>query len=330
MARNSGHNTNSPIPTLLDSAIPSDDSAYRQSKGCPRDDRPVSGHTTRTTEKNDNGSASEGRSSGNESSEDGNEGDVGESDEDGDVDDDEAGDVLAPSDGITNEYGHQAGLTGVENVDEKTIHKDGSGQNYTDHEDDGNDASSLQRIAAAAIDNEDSGDEMYDAVDEVSASEDEHDIAGLDEKDNFRSGKSKDPVLISKRNSRAGSATSAEWEGFALLDPMTDIEYFSDQVGRTEPSILSSEIELFRRTSVYEGTRSMELLRMRSSSPRPRHVHFNEPLMPPSDSDVPTDDEEVYQLFNMDTRPQLELQETFAIDGLEAEHANSSGYESGF
>ena len=115
----------------------------------------------------------------------------------------------------------------------------------------------------------DSDDEEYNAVDFISDSEEEEpSVEQLEEKMIIDSEEANESDEKTPGPSAPPSVSSIEWEGFDLDDGifLGDIPFFDDEIGRTEPNVLGSEIDLYGIDAIYTG----EPL----PSPTPRRVRF--------------------------------------------------------
>lgn len=245
-------------------------------------------------------------------------------------DEDANGDALAPSGCAMNKHGNQAGRiklvfkkgallsrkrrassAGLESAAQTTKHVRSTSRNTTSHDE----AS-------------DSDDEAYNAVDLVS--EDESDVEKFEEKNiiNAEDGKEDMPAFPDENTAE----TSDGWEGFDIDNNLIlpDVPYFDEQYERIESGILGSEIEHFQLASLVDDLEGPTSLGLSST----RRVRFKDQMPPPSDSsDIVSNDEDLYGLFNTTEIPvQSSKNVTFDFDDVDDVYAggNSSGYESGF
>ncbi len=245
-------------------------------------------------------------------------------------DEDANGDALAPSGCAMNKHGNQAGRiklvfkkgallsrkrkassAGLESAAQTTKHVRSTSRNTTSHDE----AS-------------DSDDEAYNAVDLVS--EDESDVEEFEEKNiiNAEDGKEDMPAFPDENTAE----TSDGWEGFDIDNNLIlpDVPYFDEQYERIESGILGSEIEHFQLASLIDDLEGPTSLGLSST----RRVRFKDQMPPPSDSsDIVSNDEDLYGLFNTTEIPvQSSKNVTFNFDDVDDVYAggNSSGYESGF
>lgn len=115
----------------------------------------------------------------------------------------------------------------------------------------------------------DSDDEEYNAVDFISDSdEEEPSVEQLEEKMIIDSEEANETDEKTPGPSAPSSVSSVEWEGFDLDDGifLADIPFFDDEIGRTEPNVLGSEIDIHGVDALHTG----EPL----PSPTPRRVRF--------------------------------------------------------
>ncbi|KAA6416143.1 MAG: hypothetical protein FRX48_00862 [Lasallia pustulata] len=115
----------------------------------------------------------------------------------------------------------------------------------------------------------DSDDEEYNAVDFISDSEEEEpSVEQLEEKMIIDSEEANESDEQAPGPSAAPSASSVDWEGFDLDDGifLADIPFFDDEIGRTEPNVLGSEIDVHDINALCTGGPL--------PSPTRRHVRF--------------------------------------------------------
>lgn len=263
------------------------DTGHGHHKKQPRIDHPSNGRTPQAAPKNSKGSGSEGSSSHRTSDDaiviaDGDVSDADDVDADDEDDEDEDGDALAPSGRTIEAYGDQAGHTnrrGDSHV--SVISKNRSGlESYNQ---------ATQPIRSSKRNNEshdgesESDDEVYNAVDNISNSDDS---TGKD--------------IVAK----APSVIHDTWDGVDFQDDFlsSDLEFYNQPMGRTEPIMLETELEVFPSDNVCEDFEPMPP-RPQSLPPPKRRVRFKEPVSSASDSpDIISDDRDIYGLFNSNMR----------------------------
>lgn len=254
---------------------------------------------------------------------------AGNDDEDDEEEEDEDAHpaVIALSGRAIDEVGGQAGLvTEGENVDLQS-----------------------QKVATAAVKKTnrsgrssrrnsqcDSDDDDYNGVDAISDSDEEDpDVEQLEERNIIESEEADGTDLLPPvMMSTFSDATSTGWEGFDYDDDLflADVPYFDEQYGRSDPSVLASEMELFNGSGLFEGFSPPPL-----QLPSPRRVRFTTPVFPRSDtSDVMSDDEDIEGLFRsrreidmMKNRSQTSEDGGLGDEDERSSRGSSSGYESG-
>ena len=94
------------------------------------------------------------------------------------------------------------------------------------------------------------------------------------------------------------SFSSDGWEGFGLGDGMflEDVPFFDEQIGRTDPAVLATEIEMFDTAPFFRASVD--------PSPPPRRVHFADAVQHHSDSTSTFASD-----FDEDTFPDMFLQQ---------------------
>ena len=103
----------------------------------------------------------------------------------------------------------------------------------------------------------DSDDEEYNAVDFISDSEEEEPrVEQLEEKMIIDSEEANESDEKAPGPLAAPNASSVEWEGFDLDDGifLADVPFFDDEIGRTEPNVLGSEIDVHDINALCTGT----------------------------------------------------------------------------
>ena len=132
--------------------------------------------------------------------------------------------------------------------------------------------------------------------------------------------------------------TDAGWDTMDIPDDslLTDMAFFDEQIGRTEPSVFSGEMETMSSTSVFEGFSPPP-----TNAPSPRRVRFMTPIRPASESsDVSSNDGgDLNVLFTAgeDSSQQVNNDSGMEMDGDNEDGedegsscGSSSGYESGY
>ena len=244
------------------------------------------------------GGAGSTRSSSSDD-EEANVSDAAATEADEDEGEDKDGDALAPSGRAMDGHGDQAGLTGIKDANDEECESD---------------------------------DEAYNGVNLISDSEEEDSDLMKKEERNIIESEANDIHNIPATVPTSATEASDEWPGFDLDYGLfsTDISHFDEQYGRSEPSILEGEMEIFRSASVFEDFDPMPSFPPSSAL---RRVRFEEPVSHRSDSsDIVSDDEGLDGLFN--NAPTYTGEDlAFGVQDDEEDDAssagNSSGYESG-
>ena len=340
MAHKSTRKGRASIGVSLDPLTTDHSSAHEQPKRANRQaESQVEAYTSNTTQTTKQKGASGGASEQNLSGEDDGEADSGESDvtdaEEGDNDED--GDVLAPSDRAMGLHGDQAGPANEHDDQKLRRLEQGDGACLKDSAVDSKRSGTSFRNAGSQNEECDSDDELYNKVDLVSDTEEgESDIEKLEEQDIIESKEGDDTTMQPDTVPTSATEASDDWAGFDFETDLlpTNISHFEEQYGGNELSILESEVELFNSTSLFPDFASLPSLPA-SPTPTPRRVRFKEPILPSNeDSDIVSDEEDLNGLFNsaaaMPPKDRSNLAEDVdsADDGSSV--GSSSGYESGF
>ena len=264
------------------------------------------------------------------------DGDAAEADEEDDGGGGD-GDALAPSDYNTKGHNDQAGLT-------------------KDNTNNGVDLGGLQELGAPALHDqppvtkrtkrtkpsrrsirnssaECDSDDVYNKVDFISDSdEDESAVENFEDK-NVNDSEGVNEISPTSATFPGALSETEDWEGFDLESGLflDEFPFFDEQYGRTQPSVLSSEMDIFKSTSVFEGFSPPPQMRS------PRRVRFKEPVFLPSDSDMVSDDEDISGLGHP-SQHQSVLADEITIyrneeindEDVYSSCGSSSGYESGF
>ena len=320
MSRKSNRNAHAPpsaTPNLLE--IDHASGHKKSKKNQPRFDQSSNTNTGRSvskvsTPKRGGGHASRSPSEDEDADGEVNKADAVESDEESD--EDGKGDAFAPSGRAIEEHGDQAGHS-----NEGVCDREPTPEGKKSH-------SSLD----ARLVLRDSDDDVYDRVDLISDSEeDEPNVEQLEERNIIESEEADDLETAPAYPETASDG----WEGFELEDGLflEDVPFFDERYGRSESSILDSEMELFQSASIFDGLPSPP-----PRSPSPRRVRFKEPISQLSnDSDMDSDNGDINVLFRTAATPtgpsggDLDLSgpylESEGDDGSSV--GSSSGYESG-
>ena len=317
-------------------------SAHEQPKKANRQaESQVEGYNINTTQSTKQRGASGGASTRNTSGEDEGEADVSESDvtDAAEEDNDEDGDVLAPSDRAMGLHGDQAGPANEHGNQKLRVLEHGDGACLKDSAVDSKQTGTSFSNTGTQNEECDSDDELYRKVDLVSdAEEGDSDIEKSEEKDIIQSREGDDNTRQPDTVPTSATEASDEWTGFDFENDLfpTDISHFEEQYGGNELSILESEVELFNATSLFAEFNSLPSLPA-SPTPTPRRVRFKEPILPSNeDSDIVSDEEDLNGLFNSAAAMPLKNRSNLAEDVDEDEDddgrsvGSSSGYESGF
>ena len=283
--------------------------------------------------------ASGGASARNLSGEDGGEADVSESDvTDAEEDNnDEDGDVLAPSDRAMGLHGDQAGPANEHDDQELRLLEQGNAACLKDSAVDLKQSGTSCRNTGSQNEECDSDDELYNKVDLVSdAEEGESDIEKSEEKDIIQSREGDDITRLPATVPTSATEASDDWAGFDFENDFfpSNTSHFEEQYGGNELSILESEVELFNPTSLFADYTSLPSLAA-SPTPTPRRVRFKESILPSNeDSDIVSDEEDLNGLFNsaaaMPPKDRSSLAQDVDNNDDGSSVGSSSGYESGF
>ena len=213
--------------------------------------------------------------------------DGAEADQDEDDDDDDDADERAPSDAANASKGDQTGhKTGT--ALRSGACTGGEWKSSPHAKGDNKLRARRRRVSNSTSQmhdqNAESDDDDYNGVDLISDSEEEEPtVEQLEEKVIIESEEEYDsncrtpPVLA--------NISSDGWAGFDLEGDLflSDVPYFDEQIGRTDPSILAEEIGIFNSTSFPQSLYDVEL------PPRltpPRRVRFAEDVLEPDTSSV--------------------------------------------
>ena len=262
---------------------------------------------------------------------DGNEDDGAE--EDPDEDDNGDADEMAPSDAAIASNGHQTGPI----IGRSLKHNPSSGEKQKHSLDNiGNKKERARRRKASKsigqVEDENAGfddDDDYHGVDLISDSEEEEPtVEQLEEKVIIESEEEYDsncrtpPVLP--------SISSDGWPGFELEGNLflSDVPYFDEQIGRTDPSILAEEIEIFNTTNFSQGFCDIEV------PPRltpERRVRFAEDVEEPDNASTVVSDTKGGSL-GLAKREEGVTSENHDSEDEDTDSTSgrSSGYESGY
>ena len=282
----------------------------------------------------------EGNFGGNKSVGQETDDDIGDADADeaDNEDDDEDGDALAPSGYAFKQQGIQAGLLSArakQRVARLRKRDKGTG-GLEEHLRIPRHTKTSRQNTAIPGEDSDSDDEAYGGIDDFSTSdENEFHLEQREQQNIIEREESKCSSKGPAAASRAVSETSDTWEGFDIEGNlfMSDIPYFDEQFGRTDPEILNSDLQLYQNTNIFDDIESMPPVRS-SPSPPARRVHFREPVHPrPESSDVVSDDEDVTCLFDVKEQSEIDpLQSSpFCNEGEEENEDDSrGGYSSGY
>ena len=254
-----------------------------------------------------------------------------------DDDDEEDADEMAPSDTIIqnseDQTGHkiEMGMESIANIGEP--HKC-SPDNTANEERRASRRKAPKSTRQMKGKNADSDEDDYNGVDLISDSEEEEPtVEQLEEKVIIESeeeydGSCKTPPILP-------SISSDGWTGFDLEGDLflSDVPYFDEQIGRTDPSILAEEIEIFNSTSFSQGFYDVEL------PPRltpPRRVRFAEDVQKSDKSSAVVSDMEQnhnqgYGSFGLDDGQEGagSANQNSEDDDADSSSGRSSGYESG-
>lgn len=262
---------------------------------------------------------------------DGNEGDGAE----GDRDEDDNGDAdgMAPSDAAIASNGHQTGPS----IEMSLKHNPRTGEKLKHSlHNIGNKKQRARRRKASKstgqADDENTGvddDDDYNGVDLISDSEEEEPtVEQLEEKVIIESEEEYDsncrtpPVLP--------SISSDGWPGFELEGDLflSDVPYFDEQIGRTDPSILAEEIEIFNTTNFSQGFLDIEIPPRLTPA---RRVRFAEDVPEPDNSSAVASDTKGGSL-GLAKREEGVTSENHDSEDEDTDSASgrSSGYESGY
>ena len=333
MAHKSTRKGRGPTGVPLDPFATNHSSAHEQPNRANRQaESQVEAYISSTTQSTKQGGASGGASARNTSSDNEGEADVSESDvtDAEEEDNDEDGDVLAPSDRVMGMHGDQAGPA-IEHGDQKS--REGDVARLNNSTVDLEQSGPSFRNTGSHNEECDSDDELYNKVDLVSDAEvGESDIEKSEEKDIIQSREGEEPATVPTSATEA----SDDWAGFDFENELfpTGISHFEDQYGGNEFSILESEVELFSSTNVFADFTSLPSLPA-SPTPTPRRVRFKEPILPSNDdSDIVSDEEDLNGLFNsaaaMPPKDRSSLAQDVDNNDNGSAVGSSSGYESGF
>ncbi len=266
--------------------------------------------------------------------------------------DDGDSDGMAPSGCTIDQDGKQAGpiieksIISLIGTDKSRKRRLDSPDVYTNRH------KTLKRTREAGVADEKSDDEDYAGVDLISdgeegepsvEQEEENMIIDSEEENDFAGGSMFVPAP-------ASDTSDDGWGGSELVDGfiLSDIQYFDEQIGRTDPSELANEAEIFNAASFFD-----DLPFSVPTIPEPRRVRFAEPLVPYANTSGTDSDEETgpspfprRRMLNPRSQAKIglkdktpmwgcdETEEIFGskglIDNFEDSCGNSSGYESEF
>lgn len=265
--------------------------------------------------------------------------DSGGAEADRDDDDDEDADEMAPSDAIIqnneDQTGHNIGM-GMKSIANTGELRERSPKNIADGKQRTFQRKALKptrHVKGKNVESDDDEDD-YSGVDLISDSEEEPTVEQLEEKviieseEEYNSNCKTPPIL--------SSISSDGWTGFDLEGDLflSDVPYFDEQIGRTDPSILAEEIEIFNSTSFSQGFYDVEL------PPRltpPRRVRFAEDVRESDKSSAIASDMEHnhnqgYGSFGLDDGQEGAASANRDSEDEDADSSSgrSSGYESGY
>ena len=327
MSRKSNRNAHAPIGAAPNPLEIDHTSGHKKSKrNLPRLDQSSNTYTEIPIPNNSSPKRGGGHASRSSSSDDDADGDVSNADAaepDEDSDEDGEGNAFAPPGRAIEHHGDQAGRINGDVFDRESTFQGKKGHGPAAF------MGSKDKTIDASFTARDSDDDVYNRVDLISDSEeDEPNVEQLEERNIIESEEADD-----LNTAPAYLGASDGWEGFEVDDSLflEDAPFFDERYGRTDSTIVDSEIEFRQSASIFDGFPS-------PPPPSPRRVRFKEPISQLSnDSDIDSDNGDINVLFSPVATPTVPSGGDLDLGGPYMDNegddrssvGSSSGYESG-